>query len=758
MVTCRFSFQRTGIEDDITASLATLGIPLLKQVLQNLRTGVIELADVPCPMVRAGHLLVQTTCSLISPGTERSLVEFGQAGLLGKARAQPDKVRQVLERIRSDGLLPTLETVFSRLDEPLPLGYCNVGRVIEVGAGVTSFRIGDCVASNGPHAEIAHVPATLAARAPDGVDDEAAAFTVLGAIALHGVRLTRPTFGESFAVIGLGLVGLLVAQFLRGHGCRVIGMDTNASRCAHAKSFGCEAIAVEAGMDPVHSVKAFTGGSGVDGVVIAASAESDEVIHQAAQMCRKRGRIVLVGVVGLSLRRSDFYEKELTFQVSCSYGPGRHDPAYESGRGDYPVPYVRWTAARNFEAVLNALAERRIEVASLISHRVPHSRAAQAYAESLTDPKTLGIVLAYPQQPAPTERTIVLRPRVAQRSEGCTPVVGMIGAGQFAKHVLLPAIRKSGAAIRFVASATGVSGVHAARKFDAEQTTTDYREVLDDSSINVVFIATRHGDHARLTAEAVKKGKHVFVEKPLAIDAEGVDQVRRAHEARPDLHIMVGFNRRFAPHALKVRQMLANRVQPVAARVTVNAGEIAEEHWARDPLQGGGRVVGEACHFVDLLMFLVGSPIRQVHAAAVEAGNRRTPSETMTIHLLFADGSIGAIDYWCNGPRSFPKERVEIFSEKRAVVIENWRRLQSYDWPGMPRMRMRQDKGYTQEISSFLRRVAEGGMPLVPFEDLELVSEATFAAVQSVRNRAPVPLRPAETRANELPLPEVLIS
>jgi len=728
----RWADEESGARRPATRTATILGATrrtakgTLKQILQNLRSGVIELAEVPCPLVRRGHLLIQTTRSLVSPGTERSLVEFAQAGLIGKARAQPEKVRQVLEKIRTDGLLPTLETVFSRLDEPLPLGYCSVGRVIEVGEGVQGFRVGDRVASNGPHAEIVHVPATLAARVPDAVDDESAAFTVLGAIALHAVRLAEPTFGESFAVVGLGLVGLLTAQFLQAHGCHVIGIDPNAARCALASSLGCGAVC-GGGSDPVGAARALSGGRGVDGVLITASAPTDEIIHQAAQMSRKRGRIVLVGVVGLDLRRSDFYEKELRFQVSCSYGPGRHDPSYESGGRDYPLPYVRWTVARNFEAVLQGMAGGKVSVLPLVSHRVHQAEAAQAYRGVLDDPQALGIVLDYPDAELPRTRTLELHTATPTTSPPCQPVVGLIGSGHFARRVLLPALKACGADVRSIASAGGVSGLHAAKKFDAEQTTTDYREVLSDSKINVVFIATRHDDHSRIAAEALQAGKHVFVEKPLAIDEEGLARVREAHSLRSDLQLMVGFNRRFAPHAVKVREALSGRANPLSMRILVNAGVLPPEHWTHDPSIGGGRILGEACHFVDLAMFLAGSPIRTVEAASLGA-----PDGSVSVQLTFTDGSIAAIDYWCNGPQSFPKERVEVFSDGRAVVIDNWRRLDSYDWAGMPTMRLRQNKGHDAEIGAFLQRVREGGAPLIPFAELDLVTRATLAVVQSL--------------------------
>lgn len=715
----------------------------MKQVLQHLRTGQIEVADVPCPAVRPGHLLIQTTASLISAGTERMLVEFGRAGLLAKARAQPEKVKQVLAKIRTDGLFPTLETVFSRLDEPLPLGYCNVGRVVEVGRGVEHFAVGDRVASNGPHAEMVCVPTTLAAKIPDSVPDDQASFTVLGSIALHGIRLMNPTLGEGFVVVGLGLLGLTAAQILRAHGCHVLGIDTNPQRCELARSFGCEVLVARDGADPVKAGHAFSAGRGVDGVLITASARTDAIIHEAAQMCRKRGRIVLVGVVGLDLKRSDFYEKELSFQVSCAYGPGRYDPVYEGEARDYPLPYVRWTVARNFEAVLGSMATARLDVKPLISRHIAHGEAGTAYDAIINDPGALGVVMTYPQQPAPRAGVIKLaRPVAASSPKASAPVVGVIGAGNFTKLVLLPAIQAAGGRLRTVGSAGGVSGLHAARKFEADEATTDYRGVLADPEINAVFITTRHSSHARMTAEALAAGKHVFVEKPLAIDEEGLELVRAAHAAHPDRQLMVGFNRRFAPHAEKVRAMLAGRSQPVAVSIMVNAGDIPPDSWIQDPAVGGGRIVGEGCHFIDLLMFLVGRPIASVQANMFGPGGVAVREDKMTISLTFADGSIGTVHYWANGPKSFPKERVEVFSEGRVVVIDNWRRLTAYDWPGAPSMKMRIDKGHREEIARFLRGVAAGGPALIPFEELDMVTVASFAAVRAAREGSVIRLAP----------------
>ncbi len=729
----------------------------VKQVLQHLRSGRIEVAEVPCPLVRPGHLLIQTTRSLISPGTERTLIEFGQAGLIGKARAQPEKVRQVLDKVRTDGLVPTLETVFSRLDEPLPLGYCNVGRVVELGRGAGGFRIGQRVVSNGPHAEMVLVPTTLAAPVPDAVDDETAAFTVLGAVALHGVRLAEPTFGESFAVIGLGVIGLLAVQLLRGHGCQVVGIDTNADRCALAATFGCRSLVVKDGVDPVDAAVAFAGGRGVDGVLITASATTDEIIHQAAVMCRRRGRIVLVGVVGLNLRRGDFYEKELTFQVSCSYGPGRYDPDYEGRAHDYPLPYVRWSVARNFEAVLGAMLRGTVNVRSLVSLWIPHERAGEAYRTLVDDHSSLGVILTYPDDAPPIAHTVALRTTRSAPSIPVEPVVGVIGAGNFARLVLLPAIKAAGARVHSIASAGGVTGLHAGRKFDAERTTTDYREVLQSSEVNVVFIATRHSDHPHIAAEALEAGKHVFVEKPLAIDDDGLAQVEQAYAARPDLQLMVGFNRRFAPHTVKVKQLLAGRTQPLVARMVVNAGKIAGDHWIHDRDIGGGRVIGEGCHFLDLLMFVVGYPVTAVQAVAMASSGRDVPDDTLSVNLTFADGSIGNLQYLAIGPKSYPKEHLEVFTEGRVVAIENWRRLRAYNWHGVPTMRIRQDKGHQEEVRCFLHRVTQGGPPLIPFEQLDLVTRATLAVVRSAMEGTTLHLNRALDSAADAVPPDAVV-
>lgn len=710
----------------------------MKQVLQHLRTGKLELAEVPCPAVRPGHLLIQTTHSLISPGTERMLVEFSRGNLIAKARSQPDKVKQVLEKIKTDGLLPTLETVFSRLDEPLPMGYCNVGRIIEVGRGVRDFEVGDRVASNGNHAEIVCVPSTLAAKIPESVAGDAAAFTVMGAIALQGTRLLEPTFGEKFTVVGLGLLGLMAVQFLRANGCGVLAVDVDQQRCDLAASMGCETVNAADG-NPLRAAAAYSGGNGMDGVLITASSSSDQIIQQSAEMCRKRGRIVLIGSVGLNLRRADFYEKELTFQVSCSYGPGRYDSNYEDRTQDYPRGFVRWTVARNFEAVLDAIQRKQLDVSPLITRTMPHADAAEAYDAILNDRSVLGVVMEYPSGAPPIHRSIQRLVARNPNTPATEPVVGMIGAGMFTKGVLLPAIQATGVRLASVSSSGGLSSQHAGRKFNAEQMTTDTDSILSNRDINTVFITTRHNSHAELTVDALQAGKHVFVEKPLALNLDQLTRVTHAHRRHIEQHLMVGFNRRFAPHAVKAHELLRSRSEPIAVNILVNAGEIPRDTWYQDPDVGGGRIIGEGCHFIDLAMFLVGHPIRTVQAVmfGVAAGGVR--DDKMSINMSFADGSIGTVHYLANGSKSFPKETITVFSEGRVLEILNWRRMSGHGW-NVPTMRQRMDKGHRAEVAAFLKTIADGGPPLIPYPELELVTRASFAAVRSASENITIEL------------------
>ena len=712
----------------------------MKQILQNLKTGHTELSEVPCPRPRPGYVLIRTRASLISAGTERMLVEFGRANVINKARQQPEKVRMVLDKIRTDGLTATLDTVQSKLDQPLPLGYCNVGLILQ-GAD-SQFQAGDRVASNGCHAEFASVPINLCAGIPDNVSDEEAAFAVVGAIALQGVRLANPTLGEAFVVTGLGLIGLIAVQLLRANGCRVLGIDHDSSRLELARLVGAETVDLSRGEDPVSASQAFTRGQGVDGVLITAATESSEPVRHAALMCRKRGRIVLVGVTGLELSRDDFYKKELSFQVSCSYGPGRYDPEYEEKGHDYPLAYVRWTEQRNLAAVLDLMAAGALDVKPLISHRFPIEQATQAYELLAGKEPYLGILLTYKKnedvESEPPESTVVLSKGLHPAHGGPgSPVVGFIGAGNYAGRVLIPAFKKAGAGLHCLASAGGVSGAHFGRKFGFSETTTDTSNLFESERINTIVVATRHDSHAGFVLRSLEAGKNVFVEKPLCLNLDELKEIEELYSKMTSRGrspmVMVGFNRRFAPQVQKIKELLAGTRQPKSFIMTVNAGPIPSDHWTQDPALGGGRIIGEACHFIDLLRFLAGEPIVEHLAVYLQQNG---PRDNAIFTLGFLDGSIGSIHYLANGHKSLPKERLEVFCGGRALRLDNFRKLKGYGWPGFRKMNLwRQDKGQGACTAAFLQAVREGKPSPIPFDEIAEVSRVTIelAAVEGNR-------------------------
>lgn len=708
----------------------------MKQILQHLGTGVTEVAEVPCPGPQAGQLLLRTTRTLISTGTERMLVEFGKAHPLEKARQQPDKVKQVLEKVRTDGVMPTIEAVRNKLDQPIALGYCHVGRVIGTGRDVSGFAIGDRIASNGRHAEVVNVPLNLCARIPDTVSDDEAAFTVIGAIALEGIRLAQPTLGEAVVVIGLGLIGQVTIQLLRAQGCRVLGIDIDPERIALARRFGAEVVDLSVNPDPVAAATRFSRDRGVDAVLVTAATTSSEPIHQAARMCRTRGRIVLVGVTGLELSRDDFFKKELSFQVSCSYGPGRYDPEYEEKGRDYPVGYVRWTEQRNFEAVLDMMADKRIDVGPLISHRFTLDRATEAYTVVGGREASLGILLEYPEDAA--HERVVRAPRVDLPAPSGAPTVpavsvGFVGAGNYATAVLIPAFKAAGAALHTVASSGGASAVHVGRKFGFRQATTDVESVFSTPAINAVVIATRHDSHAQFVVQAIEAGRHVFVEKPLCSTLGELAHIEAVYARRIQAGkapvVTVGFNRRFAPHTVRMKQLLAGTPGPKALVMTVNAGAIPAGHWTQDPAVGGGRILGEACHFIDLLRFLTGSPIADASVTSMSGPLR----DTVTMQFRFADGSLGTVHYLANGSRAFPKERLEVFAQGRVLQLDNFRWLRGFGWPGFRAQRLwRQDKGHAACAAAFVDAIRSGKDAPIPFAEIIEVSRVAIEVAANV--------------------------
>ncbi|MCL0107398.1 bi-domain-containing oxidoreductase [Peptococcaceae bacterium] len=707
----------------------------MKQILQSLKTGDTELVEVPCPQVKQGHLLIRTKASVVSAGTERMLVEFGKANILDKARQQPDKVMQVLDKIKTDGLIPTIQAVRAKLDQPIPLGYSNAGVVIAVGKGVKEFCVGDRVVSNGSHAEVVCVPENLCAKIPDSVSYEEAAFAVIGSIALQGIRLANPSLGECFVVTGLGLIGLLTVQLLKAQGCRVLGIDFDEYKLELAKKFGADIVNLSKGEDAVLAAKSFSRGYGVDGVIITASTKSSDPIHRAAEMCRKRGRIVLVGVTGMELSRSDFYEKELLFQVSCSYGPGRYDPMYEQKGLDYPIGFVRWTAQRNFEAVLDMLSSRKIDVKPLISHTFSLDEALEAYKLLAEKSPSLGILIKYPSREDDKlrERTVTLGTQAKDLNinNKRQVTVGVIGAGNFTNQVLLPALKKTGVRLKTIASSTGITGVHAGKRFGFDRATTDIKEIVQDDEIDAVFITTRHNTHAAFVIEALKAGKHVFVEKPLCLNKEELEHIKQV--ILPDKQIlMVGFNRRFSPLTKKMKELINSMKSPMMMVMMVNAGYIPKDHWVHDIEVGGGRIVGEACHFIDLLRYLAGDEIVDIKASMMgDAPGIEIREDKVTFTLSFADGSVGTVHYFANGHKSFPKERLEVFVEGRILVLDNFKSLIGYGWQGFKKMKLlSQNKGHREGIKAFIDAVSTAKGYPIPLEELFEVTKASFDVLE----------------------------
>jgi len=715
----------------------------MKQVLQNLRNGRTVVTDVPVPAPRPGMALVRTAASLVSAGTERMLVEFAGRSLVGKARSRPDLVRQVLDKARREGLLTTVQAAFGRLDQPMALGYSSAGTIVALGAGMDGFRVGQRVACAGGgyavHAEYAVVPRNLLVPLPDHVDLESAAFATLGAIALHGFRLGEPQVGERVAVIGLGLLGLLAVQIARAAGCHVLGVDLDPARVKLARQFGAQAVVRERAESAAAS---FSQGRGLDLVLICADTSSADPVELAGAIARDRARVVAVGAVGLNLPRKIYYEKELSFVNSRSYGPGRYDSAYEEGGQDYPDGYVRWTEGRNLQAVVDLLASGQLDAHALISHRFPIEEAPAAYEVITGKSKQpfLGVLLTYPDAPVPVRE---LRAPLVYRQVDpqAGPVrMGVLGAGNFAGAVLLPAMRTvRDIELVGIASAGGLHAQHAAQRFGFAYAISDEDAILNDERINTIAILTRHGEHARHAIAALKAGKHVFVEKPLAVDEKQLQSVLRALR-RSETLLTVGFNRRFAPLAVRLADFLDGRSEPLFMHYRVNAGYIPLNHWVHDPEQGGGRIVGEGCHFIDFLTFLAGAaPIKVQAAGLPDDGRYREDNLTMT--FTFPDGSVGVVDYLANGDKSFAKERVEVFCGGRVAVLDDFRALETIRdgrrkaWKNI----WKQDKGHTAEMRALAAAVASG-QPPIPYEQLAGVTRASFAAVDALRSGFPVPI------------------
>jgi predicted dehydrogenase/threonine dehydrogenase-like Zn-dependent dehydrogenase len=720
----------------------------MKQVIQEISTGKTVVVDVPIPSAQPGTAVVKTAASLVSVGTERALVEFAGKSMLGKARSRPDLVRQVIEKVQREGLLTTYEAVRNRLDQPMPLGYASAGTIVQVGAGLEGYRVGDRVACAGGgfavHAEYALVPENLLAKLPDGVTFEQGAITTLGAIALHGFRLGGASVRDRVAVIGLGLLGLLAAMTARAAGCAVFGVDVDQARVERARALGFEAVDRESAEREGAS---FTHGHGFDFVQICADTASNDTVELAGTIARDKGIVVSTGVVGTEVPRKTYFEKELQFVISRSYGPGRYDPAYEEGGRDYPYGYVRWTEGRNLAAFIELLDRGDVDVDALITHRYPIDQATAAY-ELISDTKDdfLGVLLTYPQDSddAVDVRRVELRTR--KHKADARVNLGVVGAGNFATTMLFPAMKKvSGLNWVGVATASGLSSGQAGQRYGFQYATSDLNELIGDDDINTIVILTRHHQHAEQVCAALTAGKHVFCEKPLAIDPESLEEVARTLTSAEGL-LTVGFNRRFAPLAVQLKKQFAARSDPLMMHYRVNAGALANNHWLHDPEQGGGRIIGEACHFIDFLTYVVGKAPLDVQAVGL-VDDDRYREDNIQLTLRFEGGSIGTVSYLANGSRAFPKERVEIFGGGQTAVLDDYRRLEV---AGGGRRRVyrswfRQDKGHRGEWQAFAAAIQQGGPPPIDYTDLMGVTQATFAAVESLHTGERVRIEPPTT-------------
>jgi predicted dehydrogenase/threonine dehydrogenase-like Zn-dependent dehydrogenase len=717
----------------------------MKQVLQNMKSGITEVVDVPVPQLRKGAVLVRTAASLVSAGTERNLVSFAEKSLVGKAQSRPDLVKQVVEKAKREGLLTTYESAMNRLDQPMSLGYSSSGIVVESAPDVPDFKPGDRVVCAGGghavHAEYALVPRNLIAHLPENVDFESAAFATMGAIALNGIRLANPQIGEKVAVVGLGLLGLITAQLVRAAGCEVIGMDISRPRVQTARKLGFTA---DSNRKIAADYLALTRGRGFDAILICADTPSDETVNLAAQIARDRAHVVSLGVVGLNIQRKLYYEKELFFQVARSSGPGRYDLDYEDEGCDYPIGYVRWTEGRNLQAFVDLLAAGSLDMQALITHRFPIEQAPLAY-ELITGKRSepyLGVLLTYPRGAQKAVRKIMLNPAMEHKAGDSELSLGVIGAGNYANAVFLPAVKKTGGVrLAGVASSGGLSAQHSARKFGFSFATSAAADILSSKEVNVVAVLTRHQSHASLALAALQNGKHVYCEKPLALQKTELDHIAKALEKKGHPCLSVGFNRRFAPMSRALKSFFQDSTEPFYIHYRVNAGFIPASHWLHDPDQGGGRLVGEGCHFIDYLCFLTGQTPLEVSALALPDRNKYS-RDNFLVTVKFADGSLGSLAYLSNGSKRYGKEYIEVFSAGKIGILDDFRSLQLIDenHTTTERSALRQDKGHQAAWQAFLSAVRGQAAEPIPYRELLLSSYPTLACRQALLAGQPVNL------------------
>lgn len=695
----------------------------MKQILQDLRNGDTSLVDIPAPKIKKGYIIVKSSCSLVSKGTEKMLIDFGNSNILQKALSQPEKVKQVFEKIKLDGLEATYKSVNAKLDQVIPLGYSNVGIVTE--STVNEFNVGDRVVSNGPHSEIICVPKNLAAKIPDDVSDVQASFTVVGSIALQGIRLLSPTFGEIVAVIGLGLIGQIAIQILKSNGVRVIGIDIDKDKCSIAESFGVETITSKNNSDMIEDILSRTSGYGVDGTIITAANKNNDIISQSAKICRKRGKIVLVGVTGLNLNRDDFYKKELNFQVSCSYGPGRYDDNYEINGNDYPLPYVRWTEKRNFETVLNAISQGQINIKPLVSKIVQLDKFKDVYSSE----DSIASIFKYSKNLYSNERTVKINDIISKPSGN---TIAILGAGNFCKSQILPEMAKHNINIKYILSESGVNSNQLAEKYNINFNSTDINEILNDNQVESVIISTRHDSHAKYIIKSIKSGKKVFVEKPLGITIKEIEDIAKVYNQNKGASLMIGFNRRFSKHLKYLKSEVGNKLSNIS--ITINAGDIPSNHWVHDPKIGGGRVIGECCHLIDVAVFIAGSMVKSICMNGLQ-NKTATHNDNVSILIKHVNGANTSINYFSNGSRNFPKERVDVFYSGKILSVDNYKTTTFYQSGRTKVVIKKIDKGWNTQFKEYSDYIKNGGKSLISFEEIINVSLATISAVESLKNK-----------------------
>ncbi|OUU25004.1 MAG: dehydrogenase [Candidatus Endolissoclinum sp. TMED37] len=701
----------------------------MKQIVQSLKDGKVSLYDVPVPVCKKNQVLIKTSYSLISSGTERMLLEFGKGGLLKKARSQPERVQQAFDKALTDGVYSTLNSIQSKLDTPIGLGYCNVGTVVE--SNLENFAVGERVVSNGSHAEFVTAEKNLCAKIPQNVSDEEACFVVMGAISLQGIRLSNPLIGECVGVIGLGILGLLSVQILTAQGCRVIAIDLDKNRLELAKTMGAEVIDAKDDKSVISRSHEFSKGIGLDAVLITAATSSSKPVSTAAKISRKRGKIVLVGVTGLQLNRQDFYEKELTFQVSCSYGPGRYDKNYEQFGNDYPAAFVRWTEKRNFEALLDLMSMKKIDVSKLITHRLKFEQGEKALSLLTSNENPMGILLRYRDKTS-IEKTITVTKK-RKITTGINAVVSFIGSGNYAKQTLLPAFYKTSVNLNTIVSQNGIAATHLAKKFGFNSVSSEIKSCLNEKKTNTIVIATRHNNHAEQILLGLEKGKHIFCEKPLCLTLQELKKIQLLVRRKSSLKLMVGYNRRYAPQIVKMKKLTENLTSPKNIIVTVNAGSVEADHWTRDKRIGGGRIVGELCHFVDLVRFLAGSKIVE-HSTVYSNSDELNPDYSAHTLFRFINGSVASINYVVNGNKKYPKETVEIFCSGKVLKLENFLKLRGWGWSEFRRFNLwKQNKGQDECVKAFIETIEKNNNSIIPIEEIMEVAKVTIEISNSLK-------------------------